>query len=178
MEVDNDNTDVLACFKPLFSAVQAVFQNVNSLSLSFRFKNPSSDMSLSMPSIPPFNIDFNSVRRSYTLMFGLSANSSHQVLVDELEKHLDLAVYTLCFKVRMTLKQGASLSEDEVHQILHALLVVNELPILEDPKYMDRCAKIFYATINELPVSGAASLARLWSKWKNDELKVYLNKVL
>jgi hypothetical protein len=177
METDDttrDSADLLANYKPLFTAIQTVFQSVISLSLSFNFKNPqdAAHMSSTMPSIPPFNIDFNSLRRSYTLLFGLTSN---ELVLAELEKCIDMAIYTLCFKIRMTLKR-IDLPETELDQILHAILVVNELPLLEDPKYMDRCAKIFYATINELPVLGAAKIAKLWSKWHSDELKVYLNK--
>ncbi len=62
-------------------------------------------------------------------------------------------------------------------QILHSLLVVNELPILEDPKYMDRCAKIFYATFAELPDTASVKVVRMWSKWSNDELRIILEKM-
>ena len=186
--------EIIASYKPLLSAVQSVYQNVTSLARSFRFKSSSdvaAHMSNSMPCAPPFNIDFNSLRRAYMLLFGgqsspqsTAATAVSTIVIDELEKCLDMAVYALCFKIRMTLKNAASttanatpMSDTDLTEILHALLIVNELPLLEDPKYMDRCAKIFYATINELPVSGAAMIARLWSKWHGDELKVYLNKV-
>lgn len=186
MEVDGATSsssvspEMLACYKPLFSALQTVFQSFTSLSRSFCFKDATaaSQMSQTMPSMPPFNIDFASMRRAYSLLF--AGQSVHQAVIDELEKCLDLAVYALCFNVRMLLKPGAptALSEQDLEQILHAILVVNELPLLEDPKYMDRCAKIFYATISELPVSESVKLVRLWSKWHSDELRVYLNKVI
>lgn len=194
MEVDGvssgsgalSNSEILACYKPLLSTMQAVFQSVTNLAQSFRFKSTTeaiASMSTSrMPSSSLLNIDFNSLRRAYMLLFAQNAGAPSNgtgtsVVVDEIEKCLDLAVYALCFKIRMTLKHADDLSDVELTHILHALLVVNELPLLEDPMYMDRCAKIFYATINELPVAGAAQLARLWSKWHADELKVYLNKV-
>lgn len=69
------------------------------------------------------------------------------------------------------------MEENELNQILHALLVVNELPILEDPRYMERCPKIFYSTISELPVEASAKIVRLWSKWHTDELKIFLFKI-
>ena len=76
----------------------------------------------------------------------------------------------------MTLKKS-DISEVEMNQILHSLLVVNELPILEDPKYMDRCAKIFYATFSELPDSSSVKIIRMWARWQTDELRILLDKL-
>lgn len=196
MEVDgSSNTttastaEILSSYKPLLSAVQSVFQNVTSLARSFRFKSSSdvtAHMSNSMPCAPPFNIDFNSLRRAYMLLNSGYSSSQFlpKIVTEELEKCLDMAVYALCFKIRMTLKNAASttatatpMSDADLVEILHALLIVNELSLLENLRYMNRCVKIFYATINELPVSGAAMIVRLWSKWHGDKLKVYVNKV-
>lgn len=76
----------------------------------------------------------------------------------------------------MTLKKS-DLGEEEMNQILHSLLVVSELPILEDPKYMDRSAKIFYATFSEVPDAHGVKIVRMWSKWQTDELRILLDKM-
>ena len=59
-------------FSELINLVQRVFQSYLSLSQSFMFDESLKKIEISqtMPSIPPFNIDFNSVRRSYSLLFG------------------------------------------------------------------------------------------------------------
>ena len=125
-----------------------------------------------MPSIPPFDIDFDAVRRSFTLLLGLEA-------VDELEDALDHAVYALCISIKMVLKRKRSRDDGEdteMNEMLHALMIVNELPILEDPRYMDRCAKIFYSTMSELPVDASVKIVRMWSTWHTDELSILLNR--
>lgn len=200
MEVDgvtmenkkNANNEQLNNYLPLIHLVQQVFQNYKYLSASFTFKSDSklslpttttspttskqSDeqikMSSTMPTIPPFTIDFNSLRRSYSLLFGIS----NDLVQEELEKAIDLSVYALCVSIRMIIKKP-EIKEDEINQILHSLLVVNELPLLEDPKYMDKCAKIFYATVSELPLNACVKIIQLWSHWQADELKIFLNRI-
>ena len=168
----------LCDFGPLISLVQRVFQSYKSLSLSFTYRKEDGEtsrpieISSSMPSMPPFNIDLNSVRRAYSMLFGLSS----EAVVEQVEDAIDHAVYALCISIKMLLKKN-ELSEEEMNEILHALLVVNELPILEEPKYMDRCAKIFYSTMSELPDKHAVKIIRMWSKWNSDELRILLNKL-
>ncbi len=101
---------------------------------------------------------------------------SNESVTEMLEEALDHAVYALCISIKLTLKKG-DVSEIEMNQILHSLLVVSELPLLEDPKYMDRCAKIFYATFGEIPDSASVKVVRMWSKWSNDELRILLEKM-
>ncbi len=176
MEVDNANSSTATSnsYIPLINLVQRVFQSYRSLSISFTFKPDAqkSEQTQSMPCIAPFNIDFQSVRRSYSLIFGISSES----VLQELEEAIDHAVYALCMSIRMIIKKN-DVQESEMNQILHALLVCNELPILEDPKYMDRSAKIFYATMSELPVEHSVKIVRMWSMWHTDELKIFLNKL-
>ncbi len=59
-------------YSELINLVQKVFQSYLSLSQSFMYDQSVKKIEISqtMPSIPPFNIDFNSVRRSYSLLFG------------------------------------------------------------------------------------------------------------
>ena len=162
-------------YAPLINLVERVFQSYEYLSQSFTFKKEPHDvvqMSTTMPSMPPFNIDFNSLRRSFSQLFAIS----NEKALDELEKKLDFSVKTLCFSVRMLLKR-AETSEQELVKIMHALLVVNELPMLEDPKYMEESAKVFYATFSELPSAAAAKIVRLWSRWHADELRIFLNRL-
>lgn len=109
-------------------------------------------------------------------MFKFNKGISNESVIEELEDALDNAVYALCFSIRMTIKKN-EIEEAEMNQILHSLLVVNELPILEDPKYMDRSAKIFYATMSELPDKDSVKIVRMWSKWHTDELKILLDKL-
>ena len=190
MEVDNEDSkklisnDQLDGYLPLIALVERVFQSYKSLSLSFTYKNdeastsssssgtPITQMSSTMPSLP-FNIDFNSIRRTYSLLFGIA----NDTVIEELEKVIDLSVYALCVSIRMLIKKADFSNEHELDQIVHALLIVNELPLLEEPKYMDRCSKIFYATVSELPVSAQCKIIRMWSKWHIDELKIFLNKL-
>lgn len=161
-------------YSEIINLVQRVFQSYKSLSQSFTYDDSQKkiEISTTMPSIPPFNIDFNAVRRSYSLLFGIA----NEGIVERLEETLDHAVYALCVSIRMILKKN-DISETEMNQILHSLLVVNELPILEDPKYMDRCAKIFYATFSELPDKSSVKIIQMWSKWQTDELKIILDKL-
>jgi ubiquitin-protein ligase E3 A len=188
----NLNKEQLNNYLPLIHLVQQVFQNYKYLSASFTFKidkkssiiatlttpttSKQSDeqikMSSTMPTIPPFRIDFNSLRRSYSLLFGIS----NDLVQEELEKAIDLSVYALCVSIRMIIKKP-EIKDDELNQILHSLLVVNELPLLEDPKYMDKCAKIFYATVSELPLNACVKIIQLWSHWQADELKIFLNRL-
>lgn len=181
MEVDGsetsntNNNNKFINYLPLLKLVQRVFQSYKSLSLSFTFRNEEGreiEMSSRVPSIPPFNIDFNSLRRSYSLLFEISNDE----VVEEICKAIDLSVYALCVSIRMVLKKK-DITDEELNEITHSLLVVNELPLLDDPKYMDRCAKIFYATMSELPVSASVKIIRLWSKWHVDELKPILEKL-
>lgn len=61
-----------AIYGELISLVQRVFQSYKSLALSFTYDNSEKKIEIShtMPSIPPFNIDFNALRRSYSILFG------------------------------------------------------------------------------------------------------------
>ena len=77
----------------------------------------------------------------------------------------------------MILKKAETTSESDLVKIMHALLIVNELPMLEDPKYMDQCARIFYTTFSELPTRASVKIVQLWSKWTSDELKIFLDKL-
>jgi ubiquitin-protein ligase E3 A len=177
MEVDNEphasSTTDKHGFSPLINLVQCVFQSYESLALSFRFKTTHEiEMSKTMPCAPPFNIDFNSIRRSYSLLFAIPNES----VIEEMEKAIDFSVSTLCVSIRMMLKKN-ELKESELDQISHALLVVNELPMLEDPKYMDKCAKIFYSAMSELPAKASVKIVRMWSLWSADELKIFLNRL-
>ena len=106
MEVDNEDSkksisnDQLDGYLPLIALVERVFQSYKSLSLSFTYKNdeastsssssgtPITQMSSTMPSLP-FNIDFNSIRRTYSLLFGIA----NDTVIEELEKVIDLSVY-------------------------------------------------------------------------------------
>jgi hypothetical protein len=101
---------------------------------------------------------------------------SNEAVVEELEKTVDHAVYALCVSIRMSLKKS-DIGEKEMNQILHSLLVVSELPILEDPKYMDSSAKLFYATFSEVPDVHSVKIVQMWSKWQTDELRILLNKM-
>lgn len=92
----------LARFKPLFKVIQKVYQDYRLLSLSFNFKQDKIQMSSTMPSIAPFNLDFNSLRRSYSLLFSISTNDA---VLNELEKAIDMSVYALCVSIRMKLKK-------------------------------------------------------------------------
>ena len=152
------------------------------MSHSFTFKketsatlahfNESVQMSVSVPAMAPFNIDFNAIRRAYSQLFAIP----NEKVLDQLERVIDLSIKTLCFSVRMILKK-ADTAEHELDKIMHALLVVNELPMLEDPKYMDDCAKMFYATMSELPSAASVKIVRLWSRWHGDELRIFLNRM-
>lgn len=175
METDaSKSSNKKSNYSELVTMVQRVFQSYKSLSQSFKYDDSEKKIEIShtMPTIPPFNIDFNAVRRSYSLLFGIS----NEAVVEQLEETLDHAVYALCVSIKMILKKS-DISEAEMNQILHSLLVVNELPILEDPKYMDRSAKIFYATFSELPDSASVNVVRMWSKWQTDELRILLDKL-
>lgn len=110
MDVDqqHDTHDyTLTHFKPLIGVVSNVFQNYKSLAVSFRFKKEQLQTApaTTMPCSEPFNIDFDSVRRSMSLLFGGSLTSDESV-AQELERAVDLAVYALCVSIRMLLKKG------------------------------------------------------------------------
>lgn len=171
-QMEVDFASISPNYTPLISLVQRVFQSYKCLHLSFNFSKTDPQISHTMPCIQPFNIDFNSIRRSYSLLFGISNES----VVEELEEAIDHAVYALCISIRMIIKKN-EINELEMNQILHSLLVVNELPILEDPKYMDRSAKLFYATMSELSNESSVKIVRMWSLWQTDELKIYLNRL-
>ncbi len=168
------NDEYLKCFRSLINAVQCVFQNYKQLGRSFAFKSAEdlAHMSASTPTVPPFSLDFNSLRRSCSHLFG-NTFSSH--LVEELERVIDIAVYGLCFTIRMRLKKS-DVDEAELNQILHALLVVNELPIIENPQYVGQCVKAFYATVSELDSRESVKIVRLWAQWHPDELRIFLNR--
>jgi hypothetical protein len=164
----------IQCFKPLLSLVQRVFQNYSQLALSFRVRADAST-SASMPSVAPLNIDFSSLRRSYSMLFAGVAD----VLLDELERVIDMSVYAMCFTIRMKLKRrpgAVELSEQELDQMLHALILVNELPILENPQYISQCVKAFYATVSELDARESAKIVKMWAAWHADELRIFLNR--
>ena len=165
-------------FNDLIGLLQIVFQNYKSLACSFKFEKDKNGkiktgMSETMPCIPPFNIDYNSLRRSFSILFN---SLSNEILSDEIENTINASVITLCYGIKMALSKG-KLNDEELEEILHALLVVHELPLLEDPKYIDKCGKNFYSIISELPVNSAAKIVRLWATWNSEELKIYLNKL-
>lgn len=178
MEVDNapatsSSSSSSVDYTPLFALVQRVFQSYKYLALSFKYKTDQKVVEIcqSMPCIPPFNIDFRSLRRAFSQMFAI------QNSVEQLEDIIDHSVYALCVSIRMLInKKNEPVAEAEMNQVLHSLLVVNELPLLEDPKYMDRSAKIFYSTMSELPPEASAKIVRMWSLWNADELKIFLQR--
>ena len=167
------NEETLRCYKSLFSVVQRVFQSYRLLSLSFKNEEAiAKQTTTSIPSLAPFSLDFNSLRRSYSLLFALPAN-----VVDELERVIDLAVYALCISIRMMIKKtDMPNAEREIEQMMHALLVINELPILENTQYIGKCIKTFYVTVSELTSLDCAKIVRMWALWHADELKIFLNR--
>ena len=179
------STDKVCVYRPLINLVQNVFGNYKSLAISFNLKRDEASDTVSaaevktatpvtsrMPCIAPFNIDFDSLRRSVQLLFSLDDEAS----CEEMEKTIDGAIYALCVSIRMTVKKKET-DEYEINKILNSLMIVNELPILDDPKYMDRCAKMYYATISELPVQHSAKIVRMLAGWHTDELCTVLNKL-
>ena len=184
MEVDNDDEEaqqqqqLIGNYMPLIGLVQSVFQSYKSLAMSFRSHEYDSAERLVC-------VDYDAMRGAYSLLF---SSSNDEALVGELERQLDLAVYALCVSIRMLLKKpsvvdassssssSSSWSVDMRH-IVHSLLVVNELPLLEEPKYMERCAKIFYAAWSELPLSVCVPLVRHWSTWPSGQLRTLVDKL-
>jgi hypothetical protein len=170
------NESGISSFKNLIKYVGCVFQNYKFLALSFT-KSKNNEVSKTeidtMPTIEPFDIDISSARRSYSILF----NMIPEELLEELEKSFDSAVYTLCASVRMLFKKSSEISEPDMNEIIHSMLIINELPLLDDPRYMDRCSKMFYTTMSELPLNACAKIVRLWSRWHADELRVYLNRI-
>jgi len=79
---------------PLINLIERVYQSYEYLSQSFTFKETSHQMSTNMPSTPPFNIDFNAIKRAYSQLFSIS----NERVVEELEKKLNLSIKTLCFR--------------------------------------------------------------------------------
>lgn len=100
MEVDGSGSggtaEMIASFKPLFSAIQNVYQNHTNLSHSFR-RHKDEECDQNMPSLAPFDINFASLRRSYSALFG--SLTPVVAVVDELERRVDIAVNALCFEV-------------------------------------------------------------------------------
>jgi ubiquitin-protein ligase E3 A len=98
--------------------------------------------------------------------------------MDELEASLDTAIYMVCISIRLILKKSEDDTKEksELESIMHSLLLINELPLIDDPKYMDRCARMFYATISELPMSSNTEIVRLWSNWHRNELDNMVNR--
>jgi hypothetical protein len=171
----NENDSCISSFKNLIDYVRCVFQNYKFLALSFtKSNNESLELKYdTMPTIEPFDIDLGSARRSYSILFNMIPDE----LMEELEKSFDSAVYTLCASVRMLFKKSSEISQNDVNEIIHSMLIINELPLLDDPRYMDRCSKMFYTTMSELPLDACAKIVRLWSKWHADELRIYLNRI-
>lgn len=165
--------EYLKCYHTLFSVIQRAFQSYKSLALSFRNDTTTNNSSASAtPTQPPLDIDMASLRRSYSLLY---STLSQPDLIDELERCIDMSVYALCISIRMLIKKP-DIKREEVEEMLNALLIVNELPIMDNPQYISRCIKIFYATISELESVDSVKIVTLWSKWHADELKVYLNR--
>lgn len=167
-DLSSDRKDIKSSFEPLFDLINKVFTSYQSLSRSFNFEANNVNMSTTMPCIPPFNIDFNAIRRSYSSLFSING------LGTELESVFNQALYPLCVSINLQLKK--KIEEEELDKILHAILVVNELPILENPGYMDKCCKEFYSILTHLPVKASAKIVRLWSNWNADELRIFLYK--
>jgi hypothetical protein len=89
--------------KELLNLVECVFQSYKSLSLSFTFEN---EQMLQKSMMAPFNIDLNSVRRAYSVLF---ADNNEQI-----EECIDHAVYALCISIKMLLKKQKDLSTNLV----------------------------------------------------------------
>ncbi|RNA22112.1 ubiquitin- ligase E3A isoform X1 [Brachionus plicatilis] len=167
-DLASDRRDIKKSYGPLFDLVNRVFTSYHALSKSFQFESNNTKMSTTMPCIPPFNIDFNSIRRSYSTLFSING------LGDELESVFNQALYPLCVSINLQLKK--KIEEEEMDRILHAILVINELPILESPSYMDKCCKEFYSILTQLPAQASSKIVNLWSKWNADELRIFLYK--
>jgi ubiquitin-protein ligase E3 A len=150
-------------FKPLIETLEKGYQDLSLLSISFQKTTDNTKETL-------FNIDFESIRRTYAMLNSLS-------IADDLAKSLNNAITTICNVIKLTLSYKKDISDHEMNEILHSLLIINELPLLDDPAYMDLSAKYFYSTISELPDSANAKLVRLWSKWSVDDLRSFLNRV-
>ena len=157
-------------YKALIETIEKGFQDIKLLAISFHL-NGDNNLNENTPSIEPFKIDIESIRRSIKLLYSLSNE-----IVDELEKALNNAVTALCNTIKLTLCYKKELNDLESNEILHALLIVHELPLLDHPQYMDMCAKYFYSTIAELSDSISVKIVHLWSKWSVNELKNLLDK--
>ena len=148
-------------YKALIETIEKGFQDIKLLAISFC--DPTTQT-------PPW-IDVESIRRSIKLLYSLDDE-----VVDELDKSLNNAVTALCNAIRMTLSYKKDLNDLETNEILHALLIIHELPLLDHPQYMDTCAKYFYSTIAELSDSISVKIVHLWSLWSVNELKNILDK--
>ena len=157
-------------YKALIETIEKGFQDIKLLSISFSDSNNSHENE-STPSIDPFKIDIESIRRSIRLLYSLDDD-----VVEELDGALNKSVTTLCNTIRMTLCYKKDLSDLETNEILHALLIIHELPLLDNPQYIDQCAKYFYSTIAELSDSISVKVVKLWSRWSKKELKNILDK--
>ena len=177
MEIDqsHEKTSCTNNLKDLIELLKFVFQSYKSLAYSFQFENDEDNLlKTSMPDkTPQFNIDFSSLRRSYSILFNSLPDDA---LNEEIENAVNTSVITLCYGIKMMLKKS-SINDEELDELLRALLIVYELPILEDPKYMDKCAMMVYSVISELPVNASAKIVRLWSTWDSEELNFFLNKL-
>ncbi len=127
--------EYLKCFRSLFGVMQHVFQSYKLLAKSFNLKSNENN-SKTIPSVAPFKIDFTSTRTAISTLYALNA-----LVIEELELILDISIMTLCMSIRMSLKKSDT-SQDELNEMLHALLIVNELPIIENPQYMEKCVKV------------------------------------
>jgi hypothetical protein len=148
-------------FKDLIETIEKGFQDIKLLAISFC--DPTNQN-------PPWT-DIESIRRSIKLLYSLDDD-----VVDELDKSLNNALTPLCNSIRMTLSYKKDLNELETNEILHALLIIHELPLLDHPQFIDTCSKYFYSTIAELSDSISVKLVHLWSKWHVNDLKNILDR--
>ncbi|CAF0831634.1 unnamed protein product [Brachionus calyciflorus] len=173
METDDkeeDHKELIKSYEPLFDLIKKVFTDYNCVAESFKFERDKINMSTTSPCIPPFNIDFNSVRRTFSILMSING------LYQEIEEVFNQSIYPLCVSIQFQLKKP-KVEEEEVNKILHALLVVNELPLLENPGYMDKFIKAFYSTWIDLSPEACTKIVKLWSTWSAEELRPFLYRV-
>lgn len=107
-----------------------------------------------------FDVDINSLRRSYTALMNIPDHPFQGALIN--------ALLYLSRTVDIDLRYNKPLDKDQNY--LNIFIIVMEIPCLQSPEFVESAFPEFCKATGNLPLRAQAKLARYWSTFPSERL--------
>ena len=111
--------------------------------------------------------DLESVRQAYTELFSIPDHPFQAALIN--------AVTTLSRDLELALKFHKPCEQDP--NFINIFLIVMEIPSLHSPEFIEKATPLFCKATGLLPLAAQAKLVRVFSRFKREKLKEYVDSL-